>query len=284
MKVVFNTDAFMKRVIGEATGKATLKLSNTHYVDKLGKELEAIGDKTIAGIFPFIANNLIGLKSGKILTRENGKDSPYANYRPFIGPAYSGATNGAEILTMKRIRVGAVSQKYKGVSWKPLSGATIKRKGNDLFFVDSGALQQKFAGTNAVDKLGGFRVNRFESKLKADIANGNLTLGSRVSTHVLLGYLRFNIFGKITSYLGRLSQGDFDDKVALEKSRFGPKYGHKLEGFNPIKKSKQAFAGGDYNRPLVQPVLAFYIDNVIPKAIARSLLRRQRLTASKGKK
>lgn len=271
-KIAFDADAFMKRRIGEIVQKAGLKIKSARYIDKLGKELEKIGDKTIAGIFPFIANNLIGTKSGKSTGDE---------FRPFIGPKYPGAAEGVETLIMKRIQSRQVSKKYRGVSWKPLSGRSIKEKGNDQFFVRTGKLRQKFLGTNAIDKVGGFRVNRFEQKLRADVEGGSIALNSRVTTTVLIGYLRFNVFAKISNWLDRLYAGDFDEKASLEKRLFGADYGRKLEGFNPIRKSKHTFMGGDYHRPMVQPVLAFYLDNVIPNAIARSLLRRQQRNRTK---
>lgn len=141
--------------------------------------------------------------------------------------------------------VGGYPNFTSRILWKALSRKYMERKGNRLFFIKTGDLRDQILQKNYVNKLGIF------VQYKPSLAS---------KKGLKIGDINVKVFYKIPRpQMDDLLLNQLNENMNLEFWMFGQKSRIKLR--NKLRNQ----------RPLVQPVLSYYIKTAIPAEIARSL-------------
>lgn len=263
----WNPTAFIQDKLGRAIRQSATISLRSGYQDQLRKELERIIRDEMGKIFPLIAQ-LIGTKS------ETSRETTKKGQRIPLS-ALAGGAPGANLIEAYANQIQMNRRGFKDPVWQPLSGRTVRRKvkakrANPAgFFEDTGNLKsyfQRLSGTAGVNKLG----------VVATWKNGTVDAPnrSRVNFSVVLGTISINLFPKIKNYLAALADQKYDPNVKLENLLFGANpIGRKLKG--------PQMGPNSINRPLVQPVLSYFLNIGIPNAVIRAINRKVAIRKTK---
>lgn len=255
-KSTFSANRFIQNILDQVVKKGAVQV-RAGYLKKFATDMDVIIGKEAAKLFPLI----ISLMGGK----SNG--SPYVlNIKNM---------SAGQVLTAQQLRPGNAKTKFHGVTWLPLSKATISRKTElakkgkidagsvDRFFLQTGELRDFFKSADYRSTLGNTSTHYFE-KVSTNAAS------NRTDFRKLLGVLRFSIFKRIAPFLEDILNGRFDPEAKMERKAFGSDIGEKLQGFQYNK---------SHHRPLVQPAVAYIVGQGIPNAIAREINRRSAISS-----
>ena len=258
-KSTFSANKFIQNILDQVVKKGAVQV-RAGYLKKFATDMDVIIGKQAARLFPLIVSLMGGKSTG----------NPYVlNIKNL---------SSGQALVAQQLRPGNVKTKFHGVTWLPLSKATIARKAelakkgkidNDnisRFFVQTGELRDFFKTADYKSTLGNTQVNYFQ-KVEPNAAS------TKTDFRKLLGVLRFSIFKRIAPYLQAALEGKFDPDAKLEKAAFGSEVGKKLAGFQYNK---------SHHRPLVQPAIAYMVGQVIPNAIGREIQRRTNISARRS--
>lgn len=260
-KSTFSPNKFIQSILDKVVTKGSVQV-RTGYLKKFATDMQIIVSKESAKLFPLIISLMGGKSTG----------NPYVlNIKNM---------SAGQVLAAQQLRPGNSKTRFHGVTWLPLSKATISRKTElakkgkidasnvDRFFVQTGELRDYFKSADIRSTLGNTSISFF-SKLQNNPASQS------TDYRKILGVLRFSIFKNVAPFLEDVLSGKFDPEAKLEKKAFGSDIGEKLAGFKYNK---------DHHRPLVQPAINYILGTAIPSAIAREINRRSAISNRRSSK
>lgn len=261
----YNANKFVQALLEKVVEKGSVEVRKNYILD-ITIAMEKIVNRQAAKLFPMIVNLMGGKSTG----------SPYILSVKHL--------SAGQVLAAQQLRPGNAKSQYKEVSWLPLTDATIKRKtalakagkidnrNVDRFFLKTGELQNYFKTADYRSTLGNTLVTYAPGANKPGAIPTNP--GSKKTDFGrIIGVLRFSIFKRIAPYLESVLNGKFDPQAKLEKKAFGAEIGEKLQGF----KYKT-----DHHRALVQPVIHYFVNTLIPNAIATDIARRNKISGKRS--
>lgn len=263
----WNPTAFIQEKMGRAIRQAATVSYRSGYQEQLRKEMLRIIDAEMAKIFPLIVK-LIGIKSETSAeTTKKGQRIPLS--------ALAGGAQTDNLIEAYKSQVQLNRRSFKDPVWQPLSGRTVRRKvkarrSNPAgYFEDTGNLKNyfsRFSATEAINRLGvtaAWKSGTVDSPVRG-----------RVNFSVVLGTISINLFPKIKNYLAALADQKYDPNVKLENLLFGSNpVGRKLKG--------PQMGPNSIHRPLVQPVLSYFLNVGIPNAVIRAVNRKVAIRKTK---
>lgn len=260
VKTNFRPDLFIAQVLGSGVDNA-LRILNKGFIRRLARSMKKAADAEFERFFPFVVQEFIGQPSGK----HGDRISLQIN-----DPKWAEGERSAKAY-LRRRPGGRAKNKW---TWPNLSNRWMNEKGNDRFFENTGRLKDFLSKQSAVKRFGETRIT-----IKRDVYRNfrrSPQSASARSAKVLLVMFDVKMAPKISPrMLPFLEQGDVSTNnptSGLEFRMFGPHYGQKLRG--------PKGAPGRH-RPLIQPVLNYYLRYKLPHAMARAIEKNVNLSGNR---